>query len=264
MSNSSGQVNFGFEKVSAQEKTARVGEVFHRVAGQYDLMNDLMSLGSHRLFKRMLVQMSGVRPGHTVLDLAGGTGDMTALFAAAVGKQGRVVLTDPNESMLNVGRDRLLNRGFTQVEYCIAAGEALPFPEAHFDVACISFGLRNFTDKDQALVELHRVLKPGAALLVLEFSTPDQPQLNQAYGLFQSLWPLAGKAIVGDAQPYQYLVDSIKVHPSQATLKQMFEDAGFMDVHYHNLLGGVAAIHRGIKPAAQATAQTRSDHAADT
>ncbi|MEM7078488.1 MAG: class I SAM-dependent methyltransferase [Pseudomonadota bacterium] len=243
------QVNFGFEKVTPAEKTARVGDVFHKVASQYDVMNDLMSLGSHRLFKRMVVQMSGVRPGHTVLDLAGGTGDMSALFAAVVGKPGRVILTDPNESMVNVGRDRLLNRGLTQVDYCIASGEALPFADAHFDCACISFGLRNFTDKDQALREILRVLKPGAALLVLEFSKPDAPVLKQAYGFFQSLWPAAGKAIVGDAQPYRYLVESIKVHPDQAALKQMFEDAGFTDASFHNLIGGVAAIHRGAKPA---------------
>ncbi len=237
------------EQVSPDEKTRRVGGVFHRVAQQYDVMNDLMSLGTHRLFKRMVVQMSGVRRGHRVLDLAGGTGDLSALYAAAVGNDGQVVLTDPNASMVNVGRDRLLDAGHAQVEYCIAPAEALPFAAAQFDCAAISFGLRNFTDKDQGLREIHRVLRPGGALVVLEFSKPTLPLLDAAYATYQTLWPLAGKLLVGDAQPYQYLVDSIKVHPDQKALKQMLEDADFVDVEYHNLIGGIAAIHRGVKPA---------------
>ena len=242
------KVNFGYEKVAPDEKTKRVGDVFRSVAERYDVMNDLMSLGTHRLFKRMVIQMSGVRAGHKVLDLAGGTGDMSALFAPIVGKQGLVALTDLNGPMLAVGRNRLLDKGLTQVQYCRAAAEALPYQDNQFDCACISFGIRNFTDKDQALRELLRVLKPGAALVVLEFSTPQNPIVNAAYSVFQALWPPAGKVLVGDAQPYQYLVDSIRVHPDQKALKQMFEDAGFVDTRYDNLISGVAAIHRGCKP----------------
>lgn len=245
-----GQVNFGHKKVSPEEKTELVGEVFRRVADRYDIMNDLMSLGTHRLFKRMVIQMSGVRPGHSVLDLAGGTGDMSALFADAVGAQGLVVLTDLNAQMMAVGRNRLLDQGLPQVQFCRAPAEALPFTDNSFDCACISFGLRNFTDKDASLRELLRVLKPGAALLVLEFSKPEHPALEAAYSVFQSLWPIAGQAVAGDAEPYRYLVDSIRVHPDQRALKQMFEDAGFVDVSYYNLVGGVAAIHRGCKPLA--------------
>ena len=242
------EVNFGHRKVAREEKGELVGEVFHKVAQRYDVMNDLMSFSAHRAFKRMLVQMSGVRPGHTILDLAGGTGDMANLFAREVGQSGKVVLVDPNASMLTVGRDRLWDAGLTNIDFCLAPGEALPFANDSFDVACISFGLRNFTDKDGALVELCRVLKPGCPLLVLEFSHPEQPWLKGAYRAFQSLWPVAGQAIVGDAQPYRYLVESIEVHPDQKALKQMFEDAGFVDCEYHNLVGGIAAIHRGVAP----------------
>lgn len=228
-----------------------VGEVFQSVAERYDVMNDLMSLGTHRLFKRMVIQMSGVRPGACVLDLAGGTGDMSKLFAEAVATEdtdsGRVILTDPNAAMLAVGRDRLYDTGHTNVRFMQATAEALPFADNTFDVACVSFGLRNFTDKDLGLAELLRVLKPGCALLVLEFSTPEHPLLNSAYQVFQSLWPTAGQALVGESQPYQYLVESIRMHPPQKVLKQMFEDAGFTEVRYDNLMGGVAAIHRGVK-----------------
>ena len=241
-------VSYGHSQVAPEEKTHMVSEVFRRVATRYDVMNDLMSFGSHRLFKRMVVQMSGVRAGHNVLDLAGGTGDMSALFAPLVGTQGQVVLADLNSQMMQVGRNRLLDRGLAQVQFCRTAAESLPFAENQFDCACISFGIRNFTDKDQALTELLRVLKPGCPLLVLEFSTPSHPGINAAYSLFQSLWPPVGKALVGDSEPYQYLVESIRVHPQQKALKQMFEDAGFSDVSYHDLLGGIAAIHRGTKP----------------
>ena len=241
-------VDFGYRKVSASRKTELVGDVFHSVARRYDVMNDLMSLGLHRVFKRMTLQMSGVRPGHRVLDLAGGTGDMSALFAAAVGSRGQVVLTDPNASMMAVGRDRLWNQGHANVSLCQAPGESLPFSDDSFEVACISFGLRNFTDKDRGLLEIHRVLKPGGVLIVLEFSRPQSPLIDSAYRVFQSIWPLAGRAIVGDSASYQYLVESIRVHPDQHALKQMFEDAGFEDVSFSNLMSGVAAIHRGVKP----------------
>lgn len=241
-------VSFGFEDVSPEEKTRKVGDVFRAVADRYDLMNDLMSLGAHRLFKRMVLQMSGVRAGQNVLDLAGGTGDMAALFAPVVGPEGRVVLTDLNGPMMHVGRNRLLDQGLAQVQFCQAPAESLPFIDATFDCACISFGIRNFTDKDQALSELLRVLKPGAPLLVLEFSKPTDPVLETAYRAFQTLWPPVGKLLVGDSQPYQYLVESIRMHPNQKTLKQMFDDAGFVDTKFHNLVGGIAAIHRGVKP----------------
>ena len=198
-------VDFGYRKVSASRKTELVGDVFHSVARRYDVMNDLMSLGLHRVFKRMTLQMSGVRPGHRVLDLAGGTGDMSALFAAAVGPRGQVVLTDPNASMMAVGRDRLWNQGHANVALCQAPAESLPFSDDSFEVACISFGLRNFTDKDRGLLEIHRVLKPGGVLIVLEFSRPQSPLIDSAYRVFQSIWPLAGRAIVGDSASYQYL-----------------------------------------------------------
>ena len=243
-------VDFGFRKVSSEDKPELVGQVFRNVASRYDVMNDLMSLGTHRLLKRAVVEMMAVRPGHRVLDLAGGTGDMSALISRAVGAAGRVVLTDPNQAMMSVGRDRLLDEGAANVVFCAAPGEALPFADASFDAACISFGLRNFTDKDAGLAELLRVLVPGASLTVLEFSHPRHPAFDRAYRAFQGLWPLAGRALVGDAQPYQYLVESIRVHPSQEALAQMFEDAGFADVVCHDLLGGVAAAHRGTKPAA--------------
>jgi len=242
------EVQFGYKKVTPDEKANLVGEVFRTVADRYDAMNDLMSFGMHRVFKRMVVQSSGVRPGHCVLDLAGGTGDMSALFAKAVGPTGQVILTDPNAEMMAVGKERLLNKGLMNVRFCHAPAEALPFADNVFDVACISFGIRNFTDKDAALTELLRVLKPGAALGVLEFSKPQQPIIKGAYETFQALWPLAGRAIAGDAEPYRYLIESIRVHPDQKALKQMFGDAGFTDVEYYNLIGGIAAIHRGVKP----------------
>lgn len=238
-------VDFGFQKVAPAEKTERVGEVFSTVARRYDLMNDLMSFGTHRIMKRMVIHMSGVRAGHRVLDLAGGTGDMAALFGPVVGHDGAVIMTDLNAEMLAVGRDRLLDKGMTQIQYCRAPAESLPFTDDAFDVACISFGIRNFTDKDTALRELHRVIRPGGTLIVLEFSQPKSPLLGSAYKAFQALWPTAGGALVGAAQPYEYLVESIRVHPSQEALQQMFEDAGFRDVYFENLVGGIAAIHRG-------------------
>ena len=241
-------VNFGHRKVSPEQKTELVEEVFASVATRYDAMNDFMSLGTHRLFKRMVIQNSGVRPGHMVLDLAGGTGDMSALFAKEVGAQGRVILTDLNAEMMNVGQDRLYNQGHANVSLCRSPAEALPFKDESFDVACISFGLRNFTSKETALEELLRVLKPGAPLLVLEFSKPKDPLLKSAYKAFQAVWPLAGQAVVGDADSYRYLIESIEVHPDQNALKQMFSDAGFVEVEYHDLVGGIAAIHRGVKP----------------
>jgi demethylmenaquinone methyltransferase/2-methoxy-6-polyprenyl-1,4-benzoquinol methylase len=241
-------VDFGFRKVSPEEKTRLVGGVFERVADRYDVMNDIMSLGSHRLFKRMTVEMSGVQPGMRVLDLAGGTGDLSALFADAVTDAGSVVLTDINPAMMRVGRDRLLDQGLAQVAFCQASAEALPFADGGFDCVVIGFGLRNFTDKDKALREIARVLVGGGVLLVLEFSKPQSPLLESAYSVFQSLWPGIGKLVVGDAASYQYLVESIRVHPNQKALKLMLEDATFEQVEYHDLAGGIAAIPRGVKP----------------
>lgn len=241
-------VDFGFKKVAPEEKTRLVRGVFESVADNYDLMNDLMSFGTHRLFKRMTLEMSGVRPGHKVLDLAGGTGDLAALFAPVVGETGQVVLADINGEMMRVGRDRLLDKGLTQVSFCQANGERLPFPNNTFNCITIGFGLRNFTDKLAALKELRRILTPGGALLVLEFSKPENPVIEAGYKAFQSLWPGVGRLLVGDADSYQYLVESIEMHPSQEALKLMMEDAGFTDVEYHNFLTGVAAIHRGVAP----------------
>jgi len=240
-------VDFGYRKVSPREKTRLVGEVFERVAQRYDVMNDLMSFGTHRLFKRMTLEMSGVREGQRVLDLAGGTGDLSALFAPAVGPSGMVVLADINPHMMGVGRDRLLDQGLAQVEFCRTCAEALPFADASFDCAVIGFGLRNFTDKDAALRELNRILAPGGVLLILEFSKPENPLLDAAYGAFQALWPGMGRLVAGEAASYQYLVESIRVHPPQRALKLMMEDAGFGKVEYHNLVGGIAAIHRGVR-----------------
>lgn len=241
-------VDFGYRRVSPAEKTRLVGGVFERVARRYDVMNDLMSLGTHRLFKRMAVEMSGVRPGMRVLDLAGGTGDLSALLADAAGESGQVVLTDINPAMMRVGRDRLIDAGHAGVAFCQASAEALPFADGSFHCLAIGFGLRNFTDKERALREALRVLTPGGVLLVLEFSKPNHPVLESAYSMFQSLWPSLGQAVVGDAASYQYLVESIRLHPSQKALKLMLQDAGFTGVEYFDLAGGIAAIHRGVRP----------------
>lgn len=241
-------VDFGYKKVAPEEKTRLVRGVFESVAERYDLMNDLMSFGTHRIFKRMTLQMSAVREGHRVLDLAGGTGDLAALFAPVVGDEGIVVLADINGEMIRVGRDRLTDRGIARVAFCQANGERLPFPDGTFNCITIGFGLRNFTDKVAALAELNRVLVPDGTLLVLEFSKPTSPLVEAGYRAFRSLWPGMGKLLVGDAASYRYLVESIDMHPSQEALKLMMEDAGFCNVTYHNLLSGVAAIHRGQKP----------------
>ena len=250
-------VQFGFERVSAGEKTRRVAGVFRSVAGRYDLMNDLMSLGSHRLMKRMTIEMSGVRAGHTVVDLAGGTGDFAALYAPLVQPGGRVILADINPAMLEIGRDRLLDRGITNVDFCLADAEALPFDDGCVNCITIGFGLRNVTDKERALSEMWRVLTPGGRLLVLEFSRPENPMVDAAYSIFQSFWPGIGRAVTGDADAYRYLVESIKVHPDQKALKLMMSDAGFSDVGYENLLSGVAAIHHGRKPYSELSGEPR-------
>ena len=238
---------FGHEAVNPAEKTARVAGVFDAVASRYDVMNDLMSLGAHRILKRISVESTGLRPGGCVLDLAGGTGDMARLLAPVVGASGRVVLCDINAAMLGIGRDRLLNAGLVNVATVRGDAERLPFAADAFDCVVIAFGLRNLTDKALGLREMRRVLRPHGVLVVLEFSAPAQPPLRAAYGLFQSLWPLAGRIVAGDAAPYRYLVESIARHPGAAALTQMIEDAGFSAVRGDRLLGGVVALHRGVK-----------------
>jgi demethylmenaquinone methyltransferase/2-methoxy-6-polyprenyl-1,4-benzoquinol methylase len=238
--------HFGYQQVAESEKAAKVAEVFHSVAAKYDVMNDLMSAGLHRLWKRFTVAQAGLRPGMKVLDVAGGTADLTRLFLKEVGDAGTVVLTDINHSMLSEGRDRMLNEGRTPpTVQC--DGEKLPFPNNHFDAVCVAFGLRNMTHKDQALSEMNRVLKPGGRLLVLEFSRVWKP-LEPAYDLYSfKLLPFMGKLVANDPGSYQYLAESIRMHPGQEELKTMMETAGFARVSYHNLTAGVVALHNGFK-----------------
>jgi len=241
--------HFGFENVKVGEKAGKVAEVFHSVADQYDLMNDVMSFGIHRLWKRFTIELSGVRNGQTVLDIAGGTGDLTAKFASLVGPQGQVILSDINASMLGNGRSRLIDKGVMgNVEYVQADAQYLPFPDNSFDCITIAFGLRNVTDKDLALRSMYRVLKPGGKLLVLEFSKPVTPGLKPLYDFYSfKLLPKLGKLIANDEDSYRYLAESIRMHPDQHTLKDMMQQAGFEDCSYHNLTGGIVALHRGYK-----------------
>lgn len=250
MANNDNTTHFGYKDVKAEEKQGMVADVFHSVAAKYDVMNDLMSFGVHRLWKRFTIDMTGVRPGNKVLDLAGGTGDLTKKFSKIVGPQGKVVLADINSSMLEVGRERLTNQGYVgNVEYVQANAECLPFEDNTFDVITIAFGLRNVTDKDAALRSMTRVLKPGGRLLVLEFSKPTNPLMSKAYDLYSfTALPFMGKVVTNDSESYKYLAESIRMHPDQETLKGMMEDAGLVRVSYHNMTSGVVALHRGIKP----------------
>ena len=241
--------DFGYQKVAWEDKVRRVGAVFDSVADKYDVMNDVMSLGIHRLWKRFTIEMSGVRKGQRVLDLAGGTGDLAARLARLVGPEGEVVLADINGAMLAHGRARLMDQGIAgNVRFVQANAESLPFPDQYFDCITIAFGLRNVTDKDAALRSMLRVLKPGGRLLVLEFSKPSVPGLAPMYDLYSfKLLPLMGKLIAKDAQSYQYLAESIRMHPDQEALCEMMRQAGFEDCSYHNLSGGIVALHRGYK-----------------
>ena len=241
--------HFGYQKVAAGEKARKVAGVFDSVASQYDLMNDLMSLGAHRLWKRFAISMSGVRAGDWVLDLAGGTGDLSSRLLPLIGPKGRVVLSDINASMLNEGRRRLIDEGAVgNIAYAQIDAEQLPFADNTFDCITIGFGLRNVTDKDQALASMYRALKPGGRVVILEFSHPVAPGLKPVYDLYSfAVLPILGKLVANDAASYRYLAESIRVHPNQDTLLTMMETAGFERCQYFNLTGGVVAVHRGYK-----------------
>ena len=244
------KTHFGFKEVPLQDKVGHVAGVFHSVAAKYDIMNDLMSMGIHRLWKKQTIEMSGVRSGNKVLDLAGGTGDLTMKFSEIVGPEGQVILADINDSMIKVGRDKLIDKGVVgNVNYVQANAEALPFPDNTFDCITIAFGLRNVTDKQAALESMTRVLKPGGRLLVLEFSKTDNPLLTKAYDTYSfNILPKIGKLVADDEESYRYLAESIRMHPDQETLKGMMEQAGMVNCRYHNMTGGIVALHFGMKP----------------
>jgi demethylmenaquinone methyltransferase / 2-methoxy-6-polyprenyl-1,4-benzoquinol methylase len=241
--------HFGFKQVPVEEKAGHVAKVFHSVAARYDLMNDLMSGGIHRLWKQYTIEMSGVRPGHRVLDIAGGTGDLAAKFSRIVGDKGLVVLADINASMLSVGRDKLIDHGYAgNLRFTQADAQYLPFDDNTFDCITIAFGLRNVTHKETALESMFRVLKPGGRLLVLEFSKPNNPGFSKLYDTYSfNILPKIGKVVAGDEDSYRYLAESIRMHPDQETLKAMMETAGFDRVSYHNMTGGIVALHKGFK-----------------
>ncbi len=248
--NNNDMTDFGFQKVKTSEKAEKVAGVFHSVAAKYDLMNDLMSGGVHRLWKRATIEMSAARAGQQILDIAGGTGDLTEAFSRIVGPEGHVVLADINGSMLNVGRDKLLNHGIAQnVTFAQADAQTLPFADNRFDCITIAFGLRNVTDKALALRSMLRVLKPGGRLLILEFSKPVSQTLSQLYDKYSfHILPKMGQWVAGDAQSYRYLAESIRMHPDQNTLKTLMEEAGFTQCSYTNMTGGIVALHKGFKP----------------
>lgn len=240
------ETHFGFQSVKEKEKEKKVGEVFHSVAKKYDIMNDVMSAGMHRLWKRFTVNTSGVKAGDSVLDIAGGSGDLSKLFSQRVGSSGQVVLTDINASMLTVGRDNMIDAGLN-VPAAQCNAESLPFADNSFDCVIVAFGLRNMTHKEHALKEMQRVLKVGGRLLVLEFSKVWGP-LSKAYDAYSfKFLPFMGKLIANDADSYEYLAESIRMHPDQDTLKQMMADAGLSKVDYYNLSAGIVALHKGHK-----------------
>lgn len=241
--------HFGYKTVAIDKKADLVAGVFHSVAKKYDIMNDVMSFGIHRLWKRFTIESAGARPGMKILDLAGGTGDLTAKFSQIVGSSGYIVLADINDSMLKVGRAKLRDNGvISNVNYVQANAENLPFPDNHFDLITIAFGLRNVTNKDLALKSMLRVLKPGGKLLVLEFSKPQHNVTSKVYDLYSfNILPKMGELITQDANSYEYLAESIRMHPDQETLKQMMIDAGFEEVSYTNMTDGIVALHKGFK-----------------
>jgi demethylmenaquinone methyltransferase/2-methoxy-6-polyprenyl-1,4-benzoquinol methylase len=240
--------HFGYREVAVNEKAGLVREVFESVAGNYDLMNDLMSLGVHRAWKQDFSARSGVLPGDSVLDLAGGTGDIAALMSKRVGANGRVVLTDINEAMLDVGRQRMEDKGIAgNIEYALVNAEHLPFSDSEFDAVTIAFGLRNVTNKDAALREMFRVLKPGGRVLILEFSEVQAEPLKKIYDTWSfGVLPVLGKFVANDEESYRYLAESIRKHPPQEELADMMREAGFSMVSYRNLTGGIVAIHSGV------------------
>jgi demethylmenaquinone methyltransferase/2-methoxy-6-polyprenyl-1,4-benzoquinol methylase len=241
--------HFGYQQVPVIEKASRVAGVFHSVADKYDVMNDVMSFGVHRIWKRLTIDAAGAKQGSKVLDLAGGTGDLASKFARIVGQSGKVVLSDINASMLENGRKRLADAGIAgNIEYVQANAECLPFADNTFDIVTIAFGLRNVTDKDAALRSMFRVIKPGGRLLVLEFSKPAVPGLAPIYDQYSfKFLPMMGKLIANDAESYRYLAESIRMHPDQETLKAMMSSAGFERVSYSNMTGGIVALHKGLK-----------------
>jgi len=249
MSDEQKNTHFGFQAVAWNEKEQKVGAVFHSVAKNYDLMNDLMSAGIHRLWKRFTVEISRVRPGQTILDLAGGSGDLTRLLCKKTGRSGQVVLADINSAMLAVGRDRLLDEGLhDNINFVQANAQTLPFADNSFHCITIAFGLRNVTDKNEALRAMFRVCKPGGKVMVLEFSTPTLPGLKPVYDWYSfNILPKVGQLFAKDGSSYQYLAESIRMHPPQEDLKWIIEEAGFEDCHYYNLTGGIVALHIAYK-----------------
>ncbi len=249
MSNEKKSTHFGFSSVAWQEKEKKVRDVFHSVADNYDLMNNLMSMGIHHLWKAFAISHCNARPGQSILDLAGGTGDLTAKLSQKVGESGQIILADINDAMIKVGRDRLINRGLCKnIKYVQANAQCLPFADNSLDCIIIGFGLRNVTDKDEALRSMYRVCKPGGRILVLEFSEPNLPGLKPVYDWYSfHILPKLGKLFAKDEDSYRYLAESIRMHPNQETLKKMIEQAGFEDCCYHNLSGGIVALHIAYK-----------------
>lgn len=241
--------HFGYKTVNTDDKAGMVRGVFDSVASKYDVMNDVMSMGIHRLWKRLAIELAGVQRGQKILDLASGTGDLADKFAGLVGPDGQVIMSDINAAMLGVGRDRMLDKGHAgNLNFVQINAEALPVADNSLDLITIAFGLRNVTDKDQALRSMYRALKPGGRALVLEFSKPTTKPLEKLYDLYSfSLLPRMGQLIANDADSYRYLAESIRMHPDQETLKGMMENAGFERCDVHNLTGGIVAIHRGFK-----------------
>lgn len=249
MTDSDKTTHFGYTSVAWDEKEKKVAEVFHSVAKNYDLMNDLMSLGIHHLWKRYTVELSHVRTGHIVLDLAGGSGDLTRLLSKKVGPSGLIILTDINSAMLQVGRNRLLDEGlFKNIAYAQGNAQCLPFADNSFHCITMGFGLRNVTDKEEALRSMYRVCKPGGKVMILEFSTPTFPGLKPIYDWYSfNILPKIGTLFAQDRDSYQYLAESIRMHPNQSELKEMISRAGFEDCHYENLSGGIVALHIAYK-----------------